>query len=144
MKRSSVAILGLVALALVLFTSGAGAVLLQALKIVDVKSNGTAISYFAAPAVRYWNFTGAGGNASISGDTMTIGAHYAPYNPDMGATDSKALKIGSTVAKPSCAVGVRGLFYTVQDAAGDGGTKDITYQCCKVGASYSWVSPTCL
>lgn len=131
------------ALVVLLVSTGTAASILQTLRIVDVKSNGTAVSYFSARPVRYWNFAGAGGNAAVSGDTMTIGTHYAPFNPDMGATDSRAAKIGSTVARPTCAVGVRGLIYTLQDAAGDGGTKDITYQCCKNGASYAWQTPAC-
>lgn len=143
MRKVVISFLAVLAVALLLIGSGAATAVMQGLKLVDVKSNGTAAGYFSRPAVRYWNFAGAGGNATVSGDTMTIGVHYAPYNPDMGATDSKAVKIGSAVAKPTCAAGVRGVVYTVQDASADGGTKDITYQCCKVGASYSWVSPTC-
>jgi hypothetical protein len=118
---------------------------LNTIAIVDIKQNGTSTNYFAKHP-NLWNFVGAG-NASISGTsgTMTIGTHYAPYDPDMGALESKGAQIGSTVAKPTCAAGTRGLVYTLYDAPADGGTKDITYQCCKLGAStYNWVSPTCL
>ena len=143
MKRFAVAI-GVIA-AMLLVSVVSATVTLQAVKVVDIKSNGTAVGYFSRPAARYWNFTGAGGNATLASDTLTIGTHYAPYDPDMGSTESKSVQIGSTAAKPTCASGTRGLVYTVQNDAADGGTKDITYQCCKFGAStYTWVSPTCL
>lgn len=143
MNKLITAVLALAVVAL-LIGSGAAASILQTLKIVDVKSNGTAVSYFSSRPVRYWNFAGSGGNATVSGDTMTIGAHYAPYDPDMGSLEAKSAQLGSAVARPTCAAAIRGLVYTLQDANADGGTKDITYQCCKVGVSYSWVSPTCL
>jgi hypothetical protein len=113
-------------------------VFLHPITINDIQSNGSSTSYFAKHPNK-WNFAGSGGNAAISatGGTMTIGQHWAPYDPDLGA-----ITVGSTTAKPTCTSALRGTTYDFFDN-GDGG-KDLTYVCCLgTAGTYSWIAGYC-
>lgn len=115
-------------------------VYLSPVQLADVQANGSNLGYFhKVPSVTKWDVKGTG-NARVSGRTLLIGEHYAPFNPDAGA-----IPIGTLAARPTCAVGIRGYFYTQWTAGtGDAGVKDITSQCCKAAdGTYSWVATVC-
>lgn len=143
--------MGLIALIVVCFAAPIGAqVFLHAISVADVKVAGVAQGFFRKP-VHYWNAARGGANFSTASQTWNDCTNCAEYDVDMGTVQAQGgIMVGTLTARPTCAVGLRGRFYTLWTAnnggspSNDAGVKDATAQCCKAAiGTYSWVTGGC-
>lgn len=121
-------------------------VFLQPISLLDFKASGTKLGWFHQnPAPRYINFKHG---AALSGGNLNV---LPDYNADGGfAVEPGGVAVGKTATRPTCALALRGVLWTTfgtntpDGGVGDGGTKDLTYQCCRAkDNTYSWLAQGC-